>query len=476
MASINVAIKDKKTLVLLEDAKKDDVIELDKLTKIDTSFISDLINQELQNEMEKRIKSEVDKALNTQKNQLELSYRQNETKLKESCQKEILTIQENLAKHKENSKDELNQKNLVISNLQHELEELKRNFQKDLQIKTSEIQNQYNDKFNNLQNENHDLKQQLNTKETLYKNELTNNNLKNEIAKEKELSDLKVKLSDDFSEKEKKYLEKISALERLKSSLNVKNIGEDLESWCDREVASYMQNGFTNCTWEKDNRVIKDDDETRGSKADFIFKIYADDTHQELLTSICMDMKDENPDSKNKKTNKDYYHQLDKNRNKKDCKYAVLVSSLEADKSNDIPIFKVNEYPDMYVVRPAYLMTFLNMIVSLSTRFRKLIADSKKQQEKFQSYAELQKSFDDIKNTYLDKPLIALKNEINNIKKQNEYIIKANDNIKKATLALEELTENIEKKYINIIIDKLEKFDLKLKKSYTKADNLLNSN
>ena len=28
----------------------------------------------------------------------------------------------------------------------------------------------------------------------------------------------------------------------------------------------------------------------------------------------------------------------------------------------DIPIYKVSDYPDMYVVRPAYMMTFLNMI------------------------------------------------------------------------------------------------------------------
>ena len=164
-------------------------------------------------------------------------------------------------------------------------------------------------------------------------------------------------------------------LQRQKASLNVKQTGEDLEAWCNNEVLSYMQNGLFNCTWIKDNKVVKEDDEVKGSKADYIFKIFASEEHldHELLTSICLDMKDENPDSKNKHTNDSYYKKLDENRNKKNCKYALLVSNLEMDKPNILPIFKVREYPDMYVVRPAYLMVFLNMIASLTTRFRDLI-------------------------------------------------------------------------------------------------------
>ena len=72
-----------------------------------------------------------------------------------------------------------------------------------------------------------------------------------------------------------------------------------------------------------------------------------------------------------------YYKQLDKNSSKKGCKYALLVSNLETEKANDIPIYKVNEYQDMYVVRPAYMMTFLNIITSLTMRFVKIILDDK---------------------------------------------------------------------------------------------------
>ena len=86
-------------------------------------------------------------------------------------------------------------------------------------------------------------------------------------------------------------------------------IGENLEATCNDEMESYMQNGFFNCTWQKDNEVVKNDDEKKGSKADYIFKVYATDEHkpEELLASVCLDMKDENPDSKNKLKNSSHY-------------------------------------------------------------------------------------------------------------------------------------------------------------------------
>ena len=115
-------------------------------------------------------------------------------------------------------------------------------------------------------------------------------------------------------------------MQRQKASLNVKQTGEDLEAWCDNEVNSYMQNGLFNCKWYKDNKSIKEEGEVKGSKADFIFEIYKDNTHSYLLSSVCLEMKDENPDSVNKKTNADYFKQLDKNRNKKNCKYVRILT------------------------------------------------------------------------------------------------------------------------------------------------------
>jgi hypothetical protein len=247
--------------------------------------------------------------------------------------------------------------------------------------------------------------------------------------------------------------------------LHTKQTGEDLEAWCDNEVRSYMQNGLFNCTWNKDNDAVKYDDETKASKADFIFKIYADDKHNEdeLLSSICLEMKDENPDSVNKKTNESHYKQLDRNRNKKNCKYALLVSNLELDKPNDLPIYRVNEYKDMYVVRPAYMMTFLNLITSLTNRFVELINYNKESQIELKNINELIEEFDKIKNTYLDKPLESLIKNIDIIKRNNDAVIKASKTI-------DDTIDTITKNYINMIENKISNFEIKINRSYKRLN------
>ena len=45
------------------------------------------------------------------------------------------------------------------------------------------------------------------------------------------------------------------------------------------------------------------------------------------------------------------------------------------DNPNDIPILKVRDYEDMYIVRPAYMIVLLNMITSLTLNFKDLLID-----------------------------------------------------------------------------------------------------
>lgn len=290
----------------------------------------------------------------------------------------------------------------------------------------------------------------------------------NKINYEKTISDLNKQILLLNIEKEnllKQKDDKINEILRQKASLNVKQTGENLEAWCNNEVNSYMQNGMFNCTWSKDNEVIKLDGEAKGSKADYIFKIFANESHNdnELLSSICLEMKDENPDSANKKANSDYYRQLDKNRLKKNCKYAVLVSSLESDKPNDLPMFRVNDFEDMYVVRPAYLMTFLNIIVSLVTKFRDLLIDDNNKKLELKSYINLMEEFNSLKSTYLDKPL-------ENLEKSIIEMLRQSENIKIAAGKISENCEKIANGYVRDIQEKINKFELKIKKEYKKND------
>ena len=364
--------------------------------------------------------------------------------------------------------------NLKLSKLKEENEIIKNKIINDDLAKYKDLENKYNilevrydsnikDIRNQITNEYEKKILEMKTSNDLIlanKNSEINNlklsfdNLLNiELGKQKEKFDEELKIKEDM----------INNLQRAKASLNVKQTGEDLEAWCNNEVSSYMQNGLFNCTWEKDNLVVKDYDDIKGSKADYIFKIYASVNHDEkyLLASICLDMKDENPDSVNKKSNSDYYKQLDKNREKKNCKYSVLVSNLEMDKPNVLPIFKVREYENMYVVRPAYLMTFLNLITSLSTRFQDLIFSKEKENIELLDKLSLIEEFNSIKNTYLDKPLESLEKAIDDILKNSEAI-------KKACRSIDDSCDKINKSYINQIEEKINRYELKLQRGIIK--------
>ena len=166
-------------------------------------------------------------------------------------------------------------------------------------------------------------------------------------------------------------------------------------------------------------------------------------------------MKDENPDSKTKQTNEHYYKKLDENKNKKKCKYAVLVSNLETDKPNILPIYKVREYENMYVVRPGYMMVFLNMITSLTSRFSELLLNKDEPMLELKNKIELINEFNKIKNTYLDAPLDGLEKSILAITTSSQAIKDASSNI-------DMTCAKINDSYISKISKKLENFELKV--------------
>lgn len=452
MKKIKVMVKDKNTLILLEDAKCDDVIDLSDLNELDYDQIELLIEKgkdtiylKKLEEYRKVIDLENQKVLNSKVNELNNIINSLNNKIDSMNKEKIFLLKDKENEVEKRFIDEINK-------LKNELERAKLN--KDYEI--TSIKNEHNLVISDLNNKinNHSVELTYKVKEK--ESEITS-------LKDKEIGTLKEEYENKIKEKD----EMINLLQRQKASLNIKQTGEDLESWCNNEVISYMQNGLLNCKWIKDNEVIKDEGESKGSKADYIFKIYAgeDKNEEDLLTSICMDMKDENPDSVNKKSNADYYKQLDKNRIKKNCKYALLVSNLEIDKPNDLPMFKVSDYKDMYVVRPAYLMTFLNMIASLVSRFATLVKADKQSKLDLKNAIDLSNQFDELKLTYLDKPLSNLESHVNDILKQNEIIMNASNKVS-------ESCNKIINSYINQIHDKLSKFEIKINKEYKKYDRL----
>lgn len=452
MKKINVIVKEKTILELAEDASKGDVIDLKELVQVDTAYIDSIIESGQDKVYQSKLAdvrrtllaenqiviSKLEADINRLNQQAEYNIKLKEKEMDSKYETKINTIK----KQEESKYQELEKKyNLLSVRLESELK------QKEL-----EIENKYSTELNKLRME----AVLLNSKKEVEIQEVKS---KAELELSQALNEQKEKFKEELQTKE----EIILNLQRQKASMNVKQTGEDLEAWCDNEVISYMQNGLFNCTWTKDNKVVKGEGEDKGSKADYIFKVYASEAHneKELLTSVCLDMKDENPDSKIKQTNEHYYKKLEENRIKKDCKYAVLVSNLELAKPNVLPIFKVRDYENMYVVRPGYLMVFLNMIASLSTRFSDLLLSKEHEMIELKSKLDLIEEFKKIKETYLDNPLEALE-------KQVTAILKSSETIRKASNEIDSACEKINNNYIKKIIDKIDTFEIKLNRAVIK--------
>lgn len=190
------------------------------------------------------------------------------------------------------------------------------------------------------------------------------------IEKDKKITELSNQLElnrQSFELKEKNLIEAhqnelkqkdeaIDYYKDLKTSMSTKMIGESLEQYCLDEFNKIRLAAFPNAEFGKDNEIS-----SSGSKGDFIYREY-DENGMELL-SIMFEMKNEMDSTEKKHLNRNFFKELDKDRNEKKCEYAVLVSLLEADSTVYQGITDVSyEYDKMYVVRP---QCFISMITIL---------------------------------------------------------------------------------------------------------------
>ncbi len=415
MAKITqVTIINANTLRLDVDAKQGDEINLIDIARVDSSFINKMIEENKEIELNKRL-NELKKTI-----ELEANSKYSETKSK--LEKENIEL--------------ITKLNSIKSEVESNMKLL------------------YLEEINALKAEIEKTKSELCLLKETNQSKIKELNLQNEINNQQQLNKIKEEYLEEIKNKERE----ISDLKLQKSAQNIKRIGEELENWCNTEYENYAQCGFATCTWEKDNIAIKNDDESKGTKADYIFKVYSSNkfNDKELLTSVACEMKNESPNSTNKKKNADHYNKLDKDRTKKNCEYALLISELEWDQPNDLPIKKVKEYDKMYVVRPQYFITFLSIVTQMSLKFKELILDELKEQEMFKDANTIKAEFEKFKSDLLDKPLAKLEKELSNmIDNANKIKDYSNKIIDSASQLINKTIKDIETKVNNFKIDRL---------------------
>ena len=150
--------------------------------------------------------------------------------------------------------------------------------------------------------------------------------------------------------------EEIERYKDFKQRQSTKMIGESLEQHCESQFNKLRSTAFPTAYFEKDN------DASSGSKGDYIFR-EVDENGVEFI-SIMFEMKNEGDETATKKKNEDFFKELDKDRNQKNCEYAILVSMLEADNEvyNEGIVDVSYKYEKMYVIRPQFFIPLISLL------------------------------------------------------------------------------------------------------------------
>lgn len=449
MAKIkNVTIVDAHTLRLDVDAKKNDEIDLNDLQTVDTTLLIQRINEQRDVEYQRRLeefKKAQEENFVARLNEQGARKDQEISKLQGELTRQRLAIDHELRSIHQQEILVLEKKIVQIENeLTHAQEKSEAQLSAALLKQKDGLSGQLNQLQLDLQNK----ENQLVTLEKEYRLRATLDLQKQETEYKEEILNLN---------------NKIANLQRDKSSLNIKKMGENLEKWCDNEYQQYAQIGFFNCRWSKDNTVIKSEGETKGSKADYLFEVFDNEAHAHLLTKVVCEMKSEDEESIHKKKNEDHYKKLDTDRQKKGAKYALLISELEWDSANDVPIRKVRDYEDMYLVRPPYFMTFLSIINTLTNQYGAILQQKMVELESFQDQQEIIDEFEKMKKDLFEKPIIKLESKLGEIAGKSEKIKTLAEDINDmATILLTDELNKIMKRIADYRIQKISKKVAKL--------------
>ncbi len=269
-----------------------------------SSIISQIRDNEFKKDLDSRI-SELEEHM-LQKHELELEAQENEIRL---------SVKEDQEKELQKLRDELKASEDKKAELQHLLD-------------ASED------------------KKKIAVMEAVSKVEAEKRDIENELSNEREKGKILLKEKDD----------QIEYYKDLKQRMSTKMVGETLEQHCEIQFNQLRATAFKNAYFEKDN------DARSGSKGDFIYR-ECDENGIEII-SIMFEMKNEMDETSTKHKNEDFFKELDKDRNEKNCEYAVLVSLLERDSElYNAGIVDVSyKYDKMYVVRPQCFIPIITLL------------------------------------------------------------------------------------------------------------------
>ena len=180
--------------------------------------------------------------------------------------------------------------------------------------------------------------------------------LRGQIVQEKQAAEIREQGMREAHKAEVARLEsEVEQYKDFKMRQSTKMIGESLEQHCLTSFNQVRMMAFPHAYFEKDNEVVE------GTKGDFVFREETDDGLP--LLSILFEMKNEADATEKKHRNEDFIDKLDKDRKKKNCEYAVLVTMLEPDSElYNAGIVTEYRYEKMFIIRPQFFLPLIALL------------------------------------------------------------------------------------------------------------------
>ncbi len=288
------------------------------------------------------------------------------------------------------------------------------------------------------------LREEQKWEKTLQQERNANERLQDRIKLEqKEASIREIAMKEDYERRLKQQQEQVDYYKDMKARMSTKMIGESLEIHCSTEFNRMRSNLYPNAYFEKDN------DASRGTKGDFIFRDQVDGTE---YISIMFEMKNEADTTATKHRNEDFFAKLDKDRREKGCEYAVLVSLLEPESElyNEGIVDVSYRYPKMFVVRPQFFMPLISLLTQASKNsvaYQKELEQVKQQSIDVRNFEEQLEIFKDgfarnyrLASERFHTAIDEIDKSIEHLQKIKEALVGSENNLRLANNKAERLT------------------------------------
>ena len=307
----------------------------------------------------------------------------------------------------------------------------------------------------NLQLRSAVLEEQNRMKDELYAKDNAIVNLQNILASEKREAENRERSIKEQHEREMlnakeqfgnqlRYAEEQIAFYRdMKAKQSTKMLGETLEEHCAIEFEQSLRPYMPEVYFDKDNVVAE------GTKGDFIFRDFINGVE---YISIMFEMKNEADESKTKKKNVDFLDKLDKDRCKKGCEYAILVSTLESDNElyNQGIINMSHRYEKMYVVRPQFfipIITLLSQAAKKNVEYKMELEAARRQSIDITDFEDKLSDFKDkfgknyrLASEKFQTAIAEIDKSIDHLQKIKNALLGSENNLRLANDKAEELT------------------------------------